>query len=98
MGVDAADFDGDGDEDLFMTHLSQQTNTIYVNDGTGLFLDISQSTRLANPSWEYTSFGTRWFDYDNDGWLDIFVANGAVHVIPALAREGTDAAFVEPGF
>ncbi len=88
MGVDAADFDGDGDEDLFMTHISDETNTIYVNDGQGWFQDQSAQTGLGTPSQGYTAFGTAWIDYDNDGWLDLFVANGEVKIIPALARAG----------
>jgi hypothetical protein len=78
MGVDAADFDGDGDEDLFMTHLSRETNTLYINDGKGWFEDRTVSMGLANPSFAYTGFGTAWIDYDNDGWLDLVVVNGAV--------------------
>jgi len=78
MGVDAADFDGDGDEDLFMTHLSRETNTLFVNDGKGWFEDRTVAMGLANPSFASTGFGTAWFDYDNDGWLDLLVANGAV--------------------
>ena len=88
MGVDAADYDGDGDEDLFMTHLLGETNTLYVNNGQAWFEDRSLATGLAAPSKAYTSFGTGWFDYDNDGWLDLFVANGEVKTIPALAQAG----------
>lgn len=88
MGVDAADFDGDGDEDLFMTHLQGETNTIYVNNGEGWFEDRSLATGLGAPSKAFTSFGTGWFDYDNNGWLDLFVANGEVRVVPLLARAG----------
>lgn len=79
MGVDAADVDGDGDEDLFMTHLLGETNTIYINNGQGWFEDRTVSTGLAAPSQGYTSFGTAWFDYDNDGWLDLLIANGGVN-------------------
>ncbi len=78
MGVDAGDFDGDGDEDLFMTHLRRETNTLYVNDGSGWFEDRSVQRGLAGSSLVYTGFGTGWFDYDNDGDLDLFSANGAV--------------------
>ncbi len=87
MGVDAADFDADGDLDLFMTHLSRESNTLYVNDGSGLFRDQSVSTGVGNPSWAFTGFGTAFIDYDNDGWLDLYVANGAVYVNFELARE-----------
>jgi hypothetical protein len=78
MGVTAGDYDGDGDEDLFMTHLSSQTNTIYQNNGAGGFVDVSDQTGLSVPSLGYTGFGTRWFDVDNNGLLDLFSANGAV--------------------
>ncbi len=78
MGVDAGDFDGDGDDDLFMTHLTRETNTLYLNDGTGLFEDRSAPTGLGAPSVAYTGFGTAWFDFDNDGWLDLLAVNGAV--------------------
>ncbi len=95
MGVDAADFDRDGDEDLFMTHLVTETNTLYVNDGTGMFEDATSRVGLGPPSLRYTSWGTHWLDYDNDGWLDIFVANGAVRVIEELARQGDPFPFHE---
>ncbi|MEN8131162.1 MAG: CRTAC1 family protein [Pseudomonadota bacterium] len=88
MGVDAADLDGDGDEDLFMTHLQGETNTIYVNNGEGWFEDRSLATGLGAPSKAFTSFGTGWFDYANNGMLDLFVANGEVRVVPFLARAG----------
>ncbi len=88
MGVDAADFDADGDLDLFMTHLNRQTNTLYVNDGQGWFMDTTGRSVLGASSFAYTGFGTRWFDYDNDGWLDLFSANGAVVKIESQDREG----------
>ena len=84
MGVDAADFDDDGDDDLFMTHLARETNTLYINDGTGWFEDQSLSRGLAKDSFPYTGFGVAWFDYDNDGWLDLLAVNGAVSHIEEL--------------
>ena len=88
MGVDAADFDGDGDEDLFVTHLTEETNTLYVNQGNGLFDDRTIETGLHMPSFRFTGFGTGWLDFDNDGWLDLLALNGAVRILPDLAREG----------
>ena len=88
MGVDAADFDGDGDQDLFMTHVIRETNTLYVNDGNGWFEDQTVIMGLANPSFSYTGFGTAWFDYDNDGWLDLFIANGSVSMLEDLVKAG----------
>lgn len=78
MGVTAGDYDGDGDADLFLTHLKGETNTLYVNDGRGRFTDRTTEAGLGSPSLPYTGFATGWFDVDNDGWLDLFIANGAV--------------------
>ena len=86
MGVDFADVDGDGDEDLFITHLIGETNTLYLNDGGGEFHDASTASGLGPPSWKYTGFGTGWFDYDNDGLLDVLVVNGAVKSVDALRQ------------
>ncbi|MCB1056596.1 MAG: CRTAC1 family protein, partial [Acidobacteria bacterium] len=88
MGVDAGDFDGDGDEDLFLSHLSRETNTLYLNDGSAVFEDATARAGLAAPSWEYTGFGTAWFDYDNDGRLDLLVVNGAVKLLEPQVRAG----------
>ena len=88
MGVDAADFDGDGDEDIFVTHLNGETNTLYLNDGSGIFEDRSLESGLGGPSFSLTGFGTSWVDYDNDGWLDLLVLNGAVHILEELTRKG----------
>jgi hypothetical protein len=88
MGVDAGDFDGDGDEDLFMTHLTRETNTLYINDGRGWFEDRTVAMGLANPSFAYTGFGTAWIDYDRDGWLDLLVVNGAVTRVEAQLMAG----------
>jgi hypothetical protein len=88
MGVGAEDFDGDGDEDLFMTHIMGESNTLYINNGKGLFEDRTISVGLSAASFPFTAFGTNWIDYDNDGWPDIFVVNGAVLTIESLARAG----------
>jgi hypothetical protein len=87
MGVDAGDFDNDGDEDLYMTHLPDEGNNLYVNDGSGMFEDQSTRSALGPLSLGYTGFGTAWFDYDNDGWLDILAVNGAVSL---KAMRGSD--------
>ena len=80
MGVTAGDFDSDGDEDLFMTHLDRETNTLYVNDGTGHFIDATDANKLGRISLPFTGFGAEWFDFDNDSDLDLFIANGAVRI------------------
>jgi hypothetical protein len=84
MGVDIADFDGNGTEDIFLTHLTREKSTLFVNRGQGYFEDRSVETGVAAPSIPFTGFGTVFFDYDNDGWLDIVAANGAVHLIEEL--------------
>jgi hypothetical protein len=87
MGVDAGDFDGNGTDDIFITHLMDETNTLYLNLGQGLFEDRTREAGLGMPGRRYTGFGTFFFDYDNDGWLDLFVANGAVQLLPELMRQ-----------
>jgi len=81
MGVTAADFDDDGDEDIFVTNLTGEPNSLYQNDGSGNFEDVTNRYGLGHASFASTGFGTLWFDYDNDGRLDLFVANGEVRVI-----------------
>lgn len=88
MGVDAGDFDGDGDDDIFLTHLMEETNTLYANLGDGSFEDRTLEAGLGLKTRRYTGFGTAWFDYDNDGWLDLLSANGAVRTLEELARKG----------
>ena len=78
MGVDAGDFDDDGDEDLFMTHLTTEGNNLYANDGSGMFRDESAASRLGPGSLPYTGWGSAWFDFDNDGRLDVMAVNGTV--------------------
>ena len=84
MGLAVADFDGDGDEDILVTNLPREGNALYVNDGKGHFQDFTEAWGLKAPSLRTTGFGTGWFDYDNDGRLDLFVANGAVNLVQAL--------------
>jgi hypothetical protein len=87
MGIDAGDFDNDGDEDLFITELTGQGDDLYVNDGSGAFEDRSARAGIRLPSLPFTGFGAGWFDFDNDGWLDALTANGAVSQnVEALAR------------
>lgn len=88
MGVVAGDIDGDGNEDLFMTHLRRETNTLFLNDGGALFLDATRRSGLGRASWTFTGFGTALFDYDSDGWLDLFIANGTVGRIEKLLERG----------
>jgi tetratricopeptide (TPR) repeat protein len=76
MGVVAEDFNGDGRIDLYHTNFIEQTNTLRFNLGGGLFCDGTLAANLAAPSRAKTGFGTVALDVDNDGILDVFVANG----------------------
>jgi hypothetical protein len=89
MGVDAGDFDNDGDEDLFITELTGQGVDLYVNTGGGVFDERSARAGLRQPTLPFTGFGAAWLDIDNDGWLDLVTVNGAVtqNVEAAARRE-----------
>jgi enediyne biosynthesis protein E4 len=88
MGVDAGDFDNDGDEDLFVANFTSEGHTLYVNHGDGTFDDAGVGSGIRPASLPYTGFGTAWIDADNDGWLDLLTVNGAVQTIEALSRAG----------
>jgi len=88
MGVDAGDVDNDGDEDLIISNLTGEYATLYINDGKAQFEDRSSEQGVATPTSSFTGFGAGFFDYDNDGSLDILVVNGEVKTIEALARSG----------
>ena len=96
MGLVAGDCDGDGDEDLFMTHLQNETNTLYRNDGSGLFADSTLGSGLDLSSRRFTGFGTGWIDFDHDSRLDLLVVNGAVRMKAELQRAGDRFPLHEP--
>ena len=89
MGVDAGDFDNDGDEDVFLTHLTGQYTTLYVNEGGLQFSDKQPDRGLAGPSRSMTGFGAAWLDVDNDGWLDMLTVqrHGLGHRGPVSAGD-----------
>ncbi len=91
MGIASGDYDADGDEDLFVTNIVGETHVLYANDGTGNFEDARVRAGTAAPTAAMTGFGTAWLDVDHDGWLDLFVANGAVNAI--AAQRGTPLPF-----
>jgi hypothetical protein len=88
MGVDAGDFDGNGTDDIFITHLMEETNILFTNLDKGVFEDRTREAGLGLPGRRFTGFGTLFFDYDNDGWLDLLIVNGAVQLLPQLMRKG----------
>jgi hypothetical protein len=94
MGVDAADFSHDGFLDLFVTNFFFQPDTLYWNQGKLGFTDISASAKLAGPTYPYVGWGTAFFDPTNEGWQDLFVANG--HVYPQADQVPGVAPYREP--
>ena len=86
MGIDAGDVDGDGDDDLFVTNLDNESNTLYVNVGRGLFEDRTVERGVFKLG--LTGFGTHFIDVDNDGWLDLVVVNGAVRHLASQVQRG----------
>ena len=94
MGVEIGDVDGDGLVEIFLTHLDEQTNTLYRNLGQGMFMDSSNSSGLGAPSLPWVGFGTVFFDHDNDGDLDIFVTNG--HIIDNIEIFDSSRAYKQP--
>ncbi len=82
MGIARGDYDRDGRMDLVTTTFADQYNLFLKQSADGSFADVSRVTKTAGASMPYVGWGTRLFDYDNDGWLDLFVANG--HVYPQI--------------
>ena len=94
MGVDAADTSGSGRLDLYVTHLDMQLNRFYRNMGDESFTDATLSSKLGYDTYQVSGFGTRFLDYDNDGAIDLFVANGHVMDNIELYHPGTT--YAEP--
>jgi hypothetical protein len=84
MGVTVGDYDHDGLLDMFITNFDDEYNILYRNVGRNSFTDVSYEAGVAAVSLPYVGWGTKFFDYDNDGWVDLFVANG--HAYPQRDR------------
>jgi hypothetical protein len=85
MGIGVGDYNRDGKVDLFTTTFSDDYKTLFRNDGDASFTDVSYRAGLANPTIPFLSWGTAFLDFDNDGLLDIFIANG--HVYPEVDKQ-----------
>ena len=79
MGVAIGDYDHDGRLDIFVTNFVDDYDTLYHNDGRNFFTDVSYKANVAAVSMPLVRWGTKFFDYDNDGWVDLFVACGQVY-------------------
>src|SRR6185436_14583138 len=84
MGVDAGDYNGDGLPDLIVTNFSHDYNALYENGPAGVFSDRSYATGIAATAGPYLGWGVKFVDVDNDGRLDVLIANG--HVYPEVDR------------
>ena len=76
MGVDAADINGDGKQDLFVANVDQEMFSLYRNDGNEFFSDVAAFHGVAQATRLLSGWGLKFFDYDNDGFVDLFLANG----------------------
>jgi enediyne biosynthesis protein E4 len=76
MGVDATDFDQDGRQDLFVANVDQEMFSLYRNDGSEFFSDVAAAHGVAQATRLLSGWGLKFFDYDNDGQIDLFLANG----------------------
>ncbi|MDE0087153.1 MAG: CRTAC1 family protein [Candidatus Poribacteria bacterium] len=102
MGIANGDYDNDGMLDLFVTNFSLEVNSLFHNDGDGFFTMTTFETGLAEPSFSQLGFGTQFLDADNNGLLDIFVANGHVwdnvaQITPSLSYKQTCQLFYNTG-
>ena len=93
MGLAVGDYDNDGKVDFHITNFSDDSNVLYRNDGEGNFTDVTFQAGLGEPTIPFLGWGTSFVDYDNDGWLDLFVVNG--HVYPAVDSNQWGTSFAE---
>jgi hypothetical protein len=84
MGLAIGDYDNDGRIDFYITNFSDDSNTLYHNDGDGLFTDVTFAAGHGTPTIPFLGWGAGFLDFDNDGWKDVFVANG--HVYPQVDK------------
>jgi enediyne biosynthesis protein E4 len=94
MGVDAADYDHSGRPSLIITNFANQMLALYHNEGNGLFVDEAPRSEVGRNTLVTLGFGCFFFDYDNDGWPDIFVADG--HIENEIERVQKRVAYAEP--
>jgi len=93
MGSTIADFNGDGHLDIFKTNFSDDTSTLYRNNGDGTFVDATSTAGLGLYT-QYLGWGTMFLDFDNDGWPDLILVNG--HVYPEVDSQHLGSSYKEP--
>ena len=93
MGIAIGDYNRDGRVDFYLTAFSDDYNVLYRNDGDLTFTDAATKTGIAAPTIPFLGWGTGFIDYDNDGWLDLFVVNG--HVYPVADKHDWGTTYAE---
>lgn len=94
MGVDFADYDNDGHPDIIVTDLSNERYMLFRHNGDGSFRDVTNLSGVGGATLAYSGWGTRFFDYDHDGWKDIFVAQG--HVMDTIEKTAPNLRYLQP--
>ena len=94
MGADFSDYDNDGLPDIFVTDLSNQRYMLFRNNGDGSFRDVTNQSGLGSATLMFSGWSTRFFDYDNDGWKDLFVAQS--HVMDTIEKTAGNLKYLEP--
>jgi enediyne biosynthesis protein E4 len=93
MGIAVGDYNRDGRLDLYVTNFSDDYSVLFRNDGNGVFSDVTVQAGLAEPTIPFLKWGTGFLDFDNDGLLDLFVANG--HVFPVVDKQNWGTTWAE---
>jgi hypothetical protein len=94
MGADFCDYDNDGWPDIFVTDLSNERYKLFRNNGDGTFREATNSSGLGGATLTFSGWSARFFDYDNDGWKDLFVAQG--HVMDTIEHTSPNLKYMEP--
>jgi hypothetical protein len=94
MGVDFADYDNDGRADIVVTNLSNERYRLFRQGGDGSFQDVTNSSGIGAATFTFSGWSTRFFDYDNDGWKDVFIAQG--HVMDTIEKTAANLRYLQP--
>jgi hypothetical protein len=94
MGADFSDYDNDGFPDIVVTDLSNERYMLFRNNGDGTFRDVTNQSGLGSATLSFSGWSTRFFDYDNDGWKDLFVAQS--HVMDTIEKTSPNLKYMEP--
>ena len=94
MGVDFGDYDNDGRPDVIVTDLSNERYRLFRHNGDGSFRDATNTAGIGGATLAFSGWSTRFFDYDNDGWKDIFVAQG--HVMDTIEKTSPNLRYLQP--